>query len=346
MGTSGGSADSFWNEGGNLHCISGTLGALLTDANDVLYILSNSHVLDRNFDAAVGAGVTQPGLVDTVPTVCLEGFAFNIVATLATGSSLADTDGVAPYPHPDSNVDAAVGLADPNLVDVTGAILGIGTINPVWAEVGVGEKVTKSGRTTGVTTNRVDAVNATISVGYGCNGCNPDPNDPAHDPNSFAREFTGQIIIKNPKDKFIAPGDSGSVALNAALQPVGLLFAGGNVFGGSGIAVANPAADVLSYFNDLDGLNLNLQFCCGAAAGGTSVTQPATVARAIEVQEANAARLGAVPNGVGHGVSVENGVGIIKVYVEQITPQTRQAVPNRIDGVPVVLEAVGRVVGY
>ena len=45
-------------------------------------------------------------------------------------------------------------------------------------------------------------------------------------------------------------------------------------------------------------------------------------------------------------VSVENGVGIIKVYVEQITPQTRQAVPNRIDGVPVVLEAVGRVVGY
>ena len=67
-----------------------------------MYVLSNSHVLDRDFDFNPVAPdvITQPGLVDTIPDVCLEGFAFNLVATLATGSSLADTDGATPYPHP------------------------------------------------------------------------------------------------------------------------------------------------------------------------------------------------------------------------------------------------------
>jgi hypothetical protein len=36
---------------------------------------------------------------------------------------------------------------------------------------------------------------------------------------------------------------------------------------------------------------------------------------------------------------------VIKVYVPEITARARQALPNELEGVPVVLEAVGQVIG-
>jgi hypothetical protein len=64
---------------------------------------------------------------------------------------------------------------------------------------------------------------------------------------AFTKTFTGQIIIRNRRSKFIAGGDSGSLMLEDVTtnpRAVGLLFAGSNR-----LAVANPIDDVLEFFN-------------------------------------------------------------------------------------------------
>jgi hypothetical protein len=53
-----------------------------------------------------------------------------------------------------------------------------------------------------------------------------------------------------------------------------------------------------------------------------------------------------VPGGLGHAVGIQNGVGIIKVFVTQITPEAVRVIPSQIDGTPFVLEAIGRVVAF
>ncbi|RKZ06076.1 hypothetical protein DRQ32_11625, partial [bacterium] len=59
--------------------------------------------------------------------------------------------------------------------------------------------------------------------------------------------FTGQIVIKNKRSKFLAGGDSGSLMVEDVSnnpRAVGLLFAGS-----SRTAIANPIGDVLSFLN-------------------------------------------------------------------------------------------------
>ena len=284
--------------------------------------------------------IIQPGLADLNCNVYAS---LNLVGDVVSATSLEPTMlGSEPgWDRPVGNVDAAVASATATMVSPDGAILGIGLIDPSPVDAFPGQLVTKSGRTTGVTSSRVDATNVTMSVGY---------SDYPGGPQAFIREFYGQIVIKNRRNKFLAPGDSGSLAVEeGTLRPVALLFAGGN-----SIALANPAQDVLDYF-DFDELTAqtraagavaDLSFVGTSGVGGSSVTQPSSLARAVEVQEANAASLRSVPGGVGHGVGLQNGVGVIKVFVEEITPAARQAVPSQIDGVPVVIEAVGRIVGF
>ena len=340
LGTSGGNENDWVSDGLFVSCSSGTLGALLTDTGGNLFILSNTHVFVRDPQQAayLAESVGQPGLIDAncAPSNTLP------VGTLASGSSMATTTTGPPpnnYPRPDSNVDAAVASTSSTEVMADGSILGIGAIsNQVMTPVeALGQPVTKSGRTTGNTSSTVDGINATISVGYSA---------PLGGGSGFTREFTGQILVKNRRNKFLNSGDSGSLAVHGeTLQPVGLLYAGS-----SSIAVANPAQDVLDYFvysaGRVSGASGDLSFVGGPPVGSASSTQSASVARAVEVQQANAARLRSVPRGVGHAVSSQNGVGVIKVLVEEITPETRQAVPTQLDGVPVVLEAVGRIVAY
>ncbi len=331
MGTSGGNIKDI----NSTACASGTLGALLWDGTpDGFFILSNSHVLAHHYlTAAVGELIIQPGLAD----LNCDTEAGQEVGYLASLSSFLPnapgTLGPNFYNRPSSNVDAAVASVVPGMVDESGAILGIGQINPTPVDAFPGQELTKSGRTTGVTSSTVDAVAVTMSVGYS--------NGPTGQ-TDFILEFTDQIVIKNRRNKFLNSGDSGSLAVEVgSLRPVGLLYAGGN-----NIAVANPAEDVLSQFSTVAGAAAPLSFVGTPGAGSASVTQPSSVGRAVQVQEANAALLRAVPGGVGHGVGMQNGVGIIKVYVREITPATRRAVPNQIDGVPVVIEAVGEVIGY
>lgn len=76
--------------------------------------------------------------------------------------------------------------------------------------VDIGLKVQKYGRTTALTKGAVNAINATINVGY----------------SSGTARFGNQIVVYARKP-FIKAGDSGSLLVtDPEKKPVGLLFAG------------------------------------------------------------------------------------------------------------------------
>jgi hypothetical protein len=102
-------------------------------------------------------------------------------------------------------VDAA--LAKPlNGKLVIADIVGLG-VPKGMAEPVVGEKVSKSGRTSGLNSGTVKVVQATIKVGMG------DAGEAA---------FSDQVVVT----QIAQPGDSGSLVLNEKKQAVGLLSAG------------------------------------------------------------------------------------------------------------------------
>jgi hypothetical protein len=225
LGVSGGNA----NDLANGYCCSGTLGALITKAGKY-YILSNSHVLAGDIAASatdpdkavIGDPIDQPGLID----VQCQKISADFVANLSSLSSLPGN----------TNVDCAIAEIIPGMVRTDGSILGIGTLSSATLEAYVNLPVKKAGRTTGLTSSKVYAINGNVTVGYEdeCNGV------------AFTVYYTGQIFVTNRANKFLNSGDSGSLLVeNVTTNPraVGLCFAGGG-----GYAIANPIDDVLSYF--------------------------------------------------------------------------------------------------
>ena len=227
LGTSGG-----WKyDIANGYCCGGTLGSLVTDGGKQ-YILSNSHVFvgdvvdgGNGIVAQIGDPIIQPGLIDV-------GCNASLAQDVANISSLSTI-----YPPLSTpNIDASIAEIIANMVRTDGAILEIGTIASTTVAAFINQDVKKSGRTTGLTRSYVNGLNATINVGYGdeCAG------------GSFTKQFTDQIVIKNPGSKFLNSGDSGSLMVeDVDVDPraVGLLYAGGG-----NTAIANPINDVLNYF--------------------------------------------------------------------------------------------------
>ncbi len=156
-------------------------------------ILSNNHVLANVNAGKPGDLILQPGAFDggTYPS---DGIAelerFEPIVFGRAGYNL---------------VDAAVArpLYSRNVI---ASIIGI-VIPRGISQATVGGLVVKAGRTTQVTTGRVLATNATISVGYGAPG---------------TAVFRHQIITT----AMSAGGDSGSLLMDRGLNAVGLLFAG------------------------------------------------------------------------------------------------------------------------
>jgi len=190
----------------------GTIGARVTDGTNV-YLLSNNHVLANENAASLGDNVLQPGALDG-------------------GTNPADAIGTLhdfePIKFDGSNnvIDAAIALS--STADLGNATLpdGYGTPSSTTVAARPRLKVKKYGRTTQMTNGRVDAINATVNVGY----------------DSGVARFVGQIIIK--PGKFSAGGDSGSLIVTRnGNNPVGLLFAGSSF-----ITIANPIDVVLSRF--------------------------------------------------------------------------------------------------
>jgi hypothetical protein len=319
LGTSGGNAGDLANG----FCCSGTLGALVQKGS-TQYILSNTHVFagdsvqgGNHRVAGVGDPINQPGLID----VGCQNLATDYVANLSEWAEIGS-----------ANIDAAIAQVQAGRVNTNGSILGIGTISSSTVAASVGQRVKKSGRTTGTTRSSISSLNATISVGYSdeCAG------------DSFTATYTNQIIINNRGSKFLAGGDSGSlmvedVAANA--RAVGLLYAGSSF-----VAIANPIQEVLNHF----GVSM-VGAGGGGSTGGTAQGGPGSaagaqgLARAIAVQERHGNDFLNVPGAVGHAVGVGNGSPVIQVLVETITPAARAAVRDEVEGIPVVLEEVGQV---
>lgn len=205
---------------GHPNVTAGTIGALVTDGA-LRYALSNQHIYAAENRVSIGDNLLQPGPADggSSPT--------DAIGTLAafepiTYSLLAN-----------NRIDAALALTTE--VDHRTPRDGYGAPRTTTATARPGMKVKKYGRTTGLTTGRVDAINVTVSVRY----------------KSAIARFTGQIIICCQTS---AGGDSGSLVVQDDVdedgvegrhdrKPVGLLFAGDGR-----LTIANPIDEVLRAF--------------------------------------------------------------------------------------------------
>jgi len=169
-------------------------------------VLSNNHVLAAVNSGKPGDLILQPGPFD--------GGVFPSDAVAALERFEPIVFGKAGY----NVVDAAVARPLHNR-NVVASIIGI--IMPTGVgQALVGTSVIKVGRTTQISTGRVIATNATVTVFYGSPGV----------------ALYRHQILTTPMS---AGGDSGSLLMNRSLNAVGLLFAGS-----SQITIHNHIADV------------------------------------------------------------------------------------------------------
>lgn len=236
----------------------GTLGAWVhRGSGDEYYILSNNHVVANSNDTSLGALIWQPGRADggsaTDQFARLTEYvrirfdneqngdgkksssSFAWKAWKWPANFLADLLGC-PYrlvvarpnqleqPHPNL-VDAAVArVIVASNVDLD--IPEIGEIEGI-ADLELGDRVQKTGRTTEHTTGMVEVVGAESVVNYG--------------PGKGNATFADQFVIRADSGDFSAGGDSGSAIVTEDNVLGGLLFAGG-----SGVTIANRISNVVS----------------------------------------------------------------------------------------------------
>jgi hypothetical protein len=228
LGTSGGNV----HDRSKLYCCSGTLGALVADAGGALYILSNNHVLAKSNSGTIGDPVSQPGVIETR----CQWNDDQIVGELSRWSEIGFRESRFGS-GPTNEVDAAIALARTGAAQEHGSIIGIGTVSGNTRNATLGMAVQKSGRTTGLTTGEVIALNVTVDVGF--------PIECGSNKTNVAR-FVNQIRIGD--GNFSAGGDSGSLVVehgtvdsaNGRPRAVGLLFAGSSTS-----TLANPIDSVL-----------------------------------------------------------------------------------------------------
>lgn len=217
----------------------GTIGCRVKNAAGQVFALSNNHVYAAtNFldctpnaplwNCALGDPVIQPGTFDGGITP--DDDIGNVVDFEPIDFSV-DANG---NPIGNNVIDAAVASSSTSLLGNATLSDGYGTPLSTTVSAALNMKVMKYGRTTGLTTGRVQGINATVNVNYGSPG---------------VARFINQIVIGG--GGFSQGGDSGSLIIRndgnkkspIAGPAVGLLFAGG---GGS--TIANPIDAVLARF--------------------------------------------------------------------------------------------------
>jgi hypothetical protein len=314
-GVSGGNV----NDATNSFCCSGTLGSLVM-AGTTNYILSNNHVLARQDQATSGEDISQPGLIDNGCRV---------------STIVADYSGAVPLGQ---NVDCAVALLRPGLMNSTGSIQGIGVISSTAVSPSVGLPVQKSGRTTGRTTGTIGSVNTSVNVQYQMR-CGSGQK--------FTVSYTNQVVINS--STFSAGGDSGSLILTNAScpQPVALLFAGS-----SSDTIGNPIGEVITKLSSQPGLSgIGFVGGCTGAEGqsdGRSFQLPQqALDQANRVLERHRHDLMSKPAvvGVGLGRLEDNSAPAVVVYVDK-TSQAKPQLPDQVDNVPVRIMMTDPFIAY
>jgi hypothetical protein len=208
---SGGTLKCGTSTGNDLECAAGTIGCVVVKGGSK-YFLSNNHVFARQNDANIGERIDAPGRYDARP-ICSQ---TPKCGTLSAFKSISFSS--------NNVIDAAIAATDPSRTFTCAEACGY-TPSSTPADAFVGQAVKKCGRTSGLTTGTVQAINVTIRVQYS-NG---------------VATFVQQIMMPG---SFIRSGDSGSLMVESSTNnPVGLCFAGGG--GGS---FANPIGPVLTQF--------------------------------------------------------------------------------------------------
>jgi hypothetical protein len=208
----GGTLQCGTSVGNDLECAAGTIGCVVVRSG-TKYFLSNNHVFARENAARNGERIDAPGRYDGKPR-CAQ---TPICGTLADFQAISFSG--------NNTIDCAIALPDPGR-PFTGAEAGGYTPSSTVVSPSVGLAVKKTGRTSGLTSGTIQAINVTIQVQY----------------SGGVATFVNQIMTPG---SFIRSGDSGSLMVTqSGNNPVGLCFAGG-----SGGSFANPIGPVLSRFN-------------------------------------------------------------------------------------------------
>jgi len=235
---------------GHYKSTAGTLGAIVKDkATKELMILSNNHVLANGSSlqkprAKIGDPILQPGpydggkMEDRVGTlyryVPIEKHVSKsecpVALAMANGGTrllnLVKKDYEVRFYKRfkgENTVDCALAKLDSSSLAMA-SILEVGEMRGV-AEVKPGDKVVKSGRTTGITRGVVKSTGTTLQV-------------------EMEEEekvwFSDQVV----SDMNSQPGDSGALVLNEGQEVVGLLFAGSDK-----LTVFNRISNVINRLN-------------------------------------------------------------------------------------------------
>jgi hypothetical protein len=231
---------------GHYKVTAGTFGALVNDARTgEPLILSNNHVLANATDgndgkSAIGDPILQPGVYDggTEADVIahLERFVpikksmSQPQCRIARGAE-GFLNRVLGIIRPEYKINFIKKNTSHNLIDaavakpvkpdyIVGDIFELGRTKAV-TQPKIGMNVKKSGRTSGITANQINALDVMLNVMIG-----PMENAVFH-----------EQVLAGPMAQ---PGDSGSIVVNDDMDVVGLLFAGSDQ-----ASIINPIANVL-----------------------------------------------------------------------------------------------------
>lgn len=209
---------------GHVDVTAGTIGAFARRSGTTC-ILSNNHVLANEDLAKAKDWILQPGSYDSGTEPAARAARLRYWVKLKpTGSNLVDAALAEVQTGVEHDASRLRGL-------VSGKDKTLSGLGPEFVDEG--ETVYKVGRTTGPTKGRVTAFDVdNVIVNYDAGNL----------------RFDNQIEIEGAgRTAFSDGGDSGSLIVNADMQGVALLFAGGDTGGsnGLGLTYANPLHQVL-----------------------------------------------------------------------------------------------------
>jgi hypothetical protein len=199
----------------------GTLGALVEDVDGHQFALSNNHVFAASNQGVIGDPVLQPGPFDG-GSVSSPG---DLLGTLHDFEPVQFCAFQCSLSSPVNTIDAAIVAVAPGTVQrqtLCGWTPAMTTAPPAQLVPG-STAVKKCGRTTGLTTGTVVAINASVVIAYG----------------THLARFDGQIMTTGLSQS----GDSGSLIVDAADRPVALLTGGD-----ANYTIGNPIGPVLARF--------------------------------------------------------------------------------------------------